>query len=137
MIGPKRNHFKIVCECGRIIAQCRCPGPGKSVEERSPCTHGVAQSSPMAVTPTASSAATIDDTIVIVADKAAKGVRYKVVASDSSREYQTSDGLAFALGVAVLESTLNGTLAEGTFWKVCHPNDVEIYHVGRMSSGQV
>lgn len=24
--GPM-NHFRLVCSCGRIIAQCRCPGP--------------------------------------------------------------------------------------------------------------
>lgn len=30
------EHFIIKCKCGRIIAQCRCPGP-HSVEMRDSC----------------------------------------------------------------------------------------------------
>lgn len=33
------SHFIKQCECGMIIAQCRCPGP-KPVEIVRPCSHG-------------------------------------------------------------------------------------------------
>lgn len=31
------NHFIRKCECGRVLAQCRCPDPNKRVDIISPC----------------------------------------------------------------------------------------------------
>ena len=31
------GHFRTECVCGRVLAQCRCPGP-KTVNRVSPCT---------------------------------------------------------------------------------------------------
>lgn len=34
-----RGHFIKKCECGRVMSQCRCPGPNKTVLTHRPCTH--------------------------------------------------------------------------------------------------
>lgn len=35
------THFKDVCECGKVLAQCKCISPDKVVNVISPCTHEV------------------------------------------------------------------------------------------------
>lgn len=32
------SHFKVVCICGAVLSQCRCPGP-KAVTVAKPCNH--------------------------------------------------------------------------------------------------
>jgi len=46
------SHFVRKCECGIVLAQCRCPDPNKRVEVVSPCVHNkpaVADEVPTAV----------------------------------------------------------------------------------------
>lgn len=38
------NHYKIVCACGAVVSQCRCPGPGKSVTRVPSCKSCAARS---------------------------------------------------------------------------------------------
>lgn len=35
--APVAEHFIRQCECGRVLAQCRCPAPDKRVDIVSPC----------------------------------------------------------------------------------------------------
>lgn len=34
------SHFKDICECGKVVVQCRCIGP-HTVRIVSPCTHAI------------------------------------------------------------------------------------------------
>ncbi len=34
------SHFKVVCECGKVLTQCRCISPNKEIRNSPyPCTH--------------------------------------------------------------------------------------------------
>lgn len=60
---------------------------------------------------------------------------YIIHDSGSQRDYHTDQGLAFAIGVAVMECELARDYTR--FWQVQHPNGVNIYHVAHISSGPV
>lgn len=63
------------------------------------------------------------------------GYKHIIIDSATDRVYHTDQGLAFALGVACIEAE---TVRDFTrFWKVCHPNGTELYHVAYMPSGEI
>lgn len=60
-----------------------------------------------------------------------------IIVAPNGNEYVTSEGLAFTLGVAVVEAEIT-KVTDGGFYRIQHPNNVDIYHVAYMpDSGQV
>jgi hypothetical protein len=57
-----------------------------------------------------------------------KKVRHIIVAPNGNT-YETHEGLAFAIGVACVECETTRIGDEGAFYRIQHPNGVDIYHV--------
>lgn len=45
------EHFLVRCRCGRVISQCRCPGPKRVTVSPGPCRHTQAEALPEPATP--------------------------------------------------------------------------------------
>lgn len=67
-------------------------------------------------------------------DAPSKPARHLIEAGTNNTAYETSDGLAFTIGVCVLESEIR---RDNTVYKVQHPNGVDLYHIAYMPSGQI
>lgn len=61
--------------------------------------------------------------------------KHLLVDSNTGVATECNGGLAFALGVAVMEAEISREA--NRFWQVCHPNGAQLYHVMWLPSSQV
>lgn len=132
------THGKIVCVCGILIAQCRCISPHRNVTVRSPCTHtqGNVVQVPVPQHPPGNLFERIQERINMFSKDPHYSSQHRLEApvkparhiiNDGHDDYDTTDGLAFSIGVCVIEAETRKSPL--TVFTVKHPNHVSLYTV--------
>lgn len=131
------SHGKIMCVCGRLIAQCRCIEGHKNVTVHSPCTHledrlGAVVQVPVPIHPPGNlferpKPMFSDHTHYTQHKLEPPRHAARHIINDGIDDYETSDGLAFTIGVCIIEAETRKNIL--TVFSVMHPNRVALYTV--------